>query len=132
MQQNKRPLMAIDPGITTGVVLRDDCGDFQGFEITTYAEMSQAIADHAPEIIIIENFIVRQGKPSLYHPSIRMIGVVEYLCGLAGIEFVVQSPSILQSSKYRSHYGPLQHKSPHVGSALQHLLYYIGKHEVDV
>ena len=116
-------VMAIDPGVTTGIAIYTN-GDFHGCEVTSYAEVAELIKERAPNTVVIENFIVRKGKPGLYHPSIRMIGVVDFICIKRGIKFVIQSPSILPMMKNEI---PDSLKSPHVRSAASHLIYYLKK-----
>jgi len=116
-------IIGIDPGVTTGVAIYQN-GSLRGGEITSYREIADLLESERPEIVVIEDFYIRRGKPSIYHPSIRMIGVVEYLCQELEIKFIIQSPSILTAMRWIL---PRGTGSPHVKAAMCHLLYHLKK-----
>ena len=116
-------IMGVDPGVTTGIAIYID-DDYHGWEMRSYQDAVELINIYQPEVIVIENFLVRHGKPSIYHPSIRMIGVMEYICQERDIKYVIQSPSILKAILPIV---PDTIKSPHIRSATAHIIYYLSK-----
>ena len=114
--------MGIDPGVTTGVaVMQDDILIFEA-EAGTAWKVIDWIKSFNPEVVVIENFFIRRGKPCRYHEPIKMIGVVEYYCDEFKIKHVLQSPSILVTMK---RWVPKNIKSPHTKSAIAHLMYHL-------
>jgi predicted RNase H-like nuclease (RuvC/YqgF family) len=113
-------IFGIDPGVTTGLAVVEDGVFVEGRESMTYDGVIDWLTKLQPDTVAIEDFQIRPGKPCLYHPSIRMIGVVEYACQRMELNFRIQSPSILKimlaNTKGIS-------KSPHIRSAAAHALY---------
>jgi len=117
-------VVGVDPGVTTGLCAYVD-GEFAGGEeATTYGQVEKFISLWQPYTIVIEDFVLRRGRACEYHAPIRMIGVVEYICGLRGIPMVVQSPSILGMTR---HLVQGVHRSEHVRSACAHVVYHLSR-----
>lgn len=119
-------VVGVDPGVTTGLCAYVD-GEFAGGEeATTYGQVEEFISLWQPYTIVIEDFVLRRGRACEYHVPIRMIGVVEYICGLRGIPMVVQSPSILGMAR---HLVQGVHRSEHVRSACAHVVYHLSRRQ---
>lgn len=120
-------ILGIDPGKTTGVALIRNGNFIRGEETRGYQETISWIFDEHPDVVVIEDFQIRPRKPSLYHPSIRMIGVVEYVCQMCQTPMIIQSPSILRLTLNAARG---LSKSPHICSAAAHAMYYWRKHGI--
>ena len=116
-------IVGVDPGVSTGLAtFSEDC--FIGGEVgMSYDDIEKYIISERPDIVIVEDYIARKG-PNTYHPPIRVIGVVEWICNRNHIPMVIQSPSILRFTLDRVKH---LHKSPHVRSASAHVVYYLSK-----
>jgi len=118
-------VVGVDPGRVTGLCAFED-GEFrEGVEAKSYDEVVSFIHRLDPDVVVIEDFRVRRGQPSDYHPSIRMIGVVDFLCQRRRTPMVVQSPSILRMTLGDQ---IVLHRSRHVRAAAAHVSYYTRKH----
>lgn len=121
--------MGIDPGETTGVaVMQENILIFEAEAGTTW-KVIDWIESFNPEVVVVENFFIRRGRPCNYHAAIKMIGVIEYFCDELKIKHVLQSPSILTIMK---RWVPGSIKSPHTKSAIAHLMYYLKLQHIEV
>ena len=117
-------VVGVDPGRVTGMCAFEDGRFVEGAETRSYDGVVKFILDFRADVVVIEDFRVRRGQPSDYHPSIRTIGVVEYVCQCNGIPLIIQSPSILRFT-LEAQKG--LHRSRHVKSAAAHVSYYLKK-----
>jgi hypothetical protein len=115
-------IVGVDPGVTTGLCLFVNGAFIKGREARGYLDVETFIGSADPKVVVIEDFRINRSRPAEYHAPIRMIGVVEYLCGQRGISMVLQSPSILRLSL--PHVEGI-HRSRHVRSACAHVFYFL-------
>ena len=121
-------IVGVDPGVTTGLcclILGQDGGiKSVGKEARSTKEVLDFIRGASPDALVAEDFII--GKHSAeYKAPLKLIGVLEYFCQESGIEFVIQSPSILYGMRNLSEIEFTS--SPHIKSACMHALYYAKK-----
>ncbi len=123
-------IIGIDPGVTTGIAVIQDGILVYENEAGSTVEVMDLIRYFQPNIIVMEDFFVRRGKPCEYKAPIKMIGVVEYYCSQKEILFVPQSPSVLTLMLQKVPKTLL--KSPHTRSAVAHLMYYLKIQSLEV
>jgi len=116
-------IVGVDPGVSTGLACFSSGYFIDGSVGMNYDEIEEYILSREPDIVVVEDYIARKG-PNTYHPPIRVIGVVEWICSRNHIPMVIQSPSILRFTLDRVKH---LHKSPHVRSASAHVVYYLSK-----
>lgn len=85
------PLMAIDPGGTSGLAFRASGGTwFTGLE-TEPEELYKLIALHKPDNIVIENFQAETISKYGLH-TVRIVGGVHALCTVLDIGYTLHAP----------------------------------------
>jgi len=117
-------VVGVDPGRTTGLCVFADGRFTEGREARTYTEVRDYIDYWWPDLTIVEDYKIRPHKGSDYHPPIRMIGAVDFMCEERRLRAMIQSPSAttLTIGMTRG-----MHKSRHVRSACAHVIYYLKK-----
>lgn len=114
-------IVGVDPGLTTGLCFYND-GELESMtEARSDVEVADYICACAPDVVVMENYIVGK-RPSRPKEPLMMIGAVSYMCQVEGIELVIQGPNIL-SRMMKMTKGI--HKSDHIRSACAHVMYYM-------
>lgn len=128
-----RSLLALDPGVTTGVAVW-----FQGWEPHRFdlqelptdrvwyflAGMGQVLR---PFTIVCENFLYRADQAHAELEGVKVIGIVEEWCRQNNVPLELQRPDQAKFfyTKDRLQKAGLWEKGkPHAMDALRHLLYY--------
>lgn len=114
-------IVGVDPGETTGLSAWQDGSLLHGQEARSPEEIVEFIWRYKPDQVVMEDFIVRP-RPSNVKPPVKIMGIVEYVCGILGIPVRLQSPSILRHMMPRA---DGLHRSDHVRSSCAHVIYFI-------
>lgn len=90
-------ILAIDPGLATGVVYGTPFSFINatyGFP-EVYEKLDLLISSGKFDTVVIENFLIsaQTGKKTQATWSLRIIGMVEYVCLRENVEMVLQTPS---------------------------------------
>lgn len=88
-------VMAIDPGITTGIAIVDLTGSIVGSCLnTSVIDVMGSIVSTKPDLVIIEDFVGAgpRSKESIF--VLKLIGMVLGVCFIEKIPYVVQVPQI--------------------------------------
>src|SRR5678815_3800284 len=85
-------LIAIDPGISTGVSIKTNDDTYIQLVITEPKKIWDLLLAHEPTVVAIENFasggiISKDGQA-----TIRLVGAVELACYIRNIRLVLQFP----------------------------------------
>lgn len=85
-------ILAIDPGISTGVAIKTARGEYLMLVVTEPVKLWDIIEAHKPGTIVVENFasgglISRDGQA-----TIRLVGAMELAAYITGASLVLQSP----------------------------------------
>lgn len=108
-------ILALDPGITTGVAIHKDGWDFNNdgpisypvsvtneylaLVVTEPTKLWDLVQAHQPQTIIVENFAAG-GLISTYgQATIRLVGAMELAAYITGADLVLQFPSEIHNSK---------------------------------
>lgn len=132
-----RYLLAIDPGLMTGVCLIDLIDPENPVKVWSkevtiqeFHDNIESLISHADTHVVIENFLitVETGKLTDAPWSLELIGVVRYLCYLAGKVLDLQTPSqkeFANNDKLRAvdfwHVG----EAGHANDSLRHAMIWI-------
>ncbi len=121
-------LIALDPGITTGIATIDTSADSIHIDQikVTHRELYSYISDFRPDEILYENFIYqRRNKVELY--PVEVIGIIKLYAQYYDIPLYVQSASqakgFITDEKIKA-LGLWKKGQVHGMDALRHLLYH--------
>lgn len=120
-------VIAFDPGITSGIAIRADTGEYLTAAIRETTKLWEIIDRHKPTVIVFENFasggiISKDGQATL-----RLIGAIEV------VAFKLDIPTVLQFPQERYPFMPQarvllklmgRKLVSHEVDALSHLLLY--------
>lgn len=119
-------ILAIDPGVSTGIAIRMDDGDFQTVTVRNKEDLYGYI--QAPvSVVVYETFQAQMISGYGLH-TVRLVGAIEALCWYLKIKAVSQMPQ--QRKAYASKATALLHTKKtykytvHEMDALSHLLAY--------
>lgn len=138
---SKRYLLAIDPGLATGVAIIDKLDPMEpkvilDEELQTssfYVRMEDVFTTHGDDLeVVIEDFHMLSGDKSEAPWSLNLIGVTEYFCWKYKVEMTKQSPGrkpFSTTAKMKRvgfwHVGD----DGHANDALKHaLIYHVDQH----
>jgi len=132
------PILAIDPGQTSGVAAFSECCLQWCTQIKTYevrasvGALLNLIAMAKPKTIIVEDYRVYKWRmkqhvgSSLVTP--RVIGAIEAISGLCGIPLVKQPPQVAKafcSDEKLKSWGYYVTGKPHARDAIRHGCYFL-------
>lgn len=140
-----KAILSIDPGDTTGWVFCVVKYDGRTMEIECVSqgevsfpnELEQVMEfQEAADVIIVEDYIIRQPHIGSRCIAIRVIGAVQYAvavstCGPLIVEFQQPSEKNAATDERLSLMG-LKYSSPHVRDALRHVFVYILKAQREI
>lgn len=141
MSRSQQPkyLLAIDPGLATGVAFIDiedpmDPIIIGSWELTPeefYQRVEEIISDHGSNVlVVIERYIITEatGKKSAQPWSLELIGVTRKECWKYGARLVLQKPSEKEfATPEKLRYVGLWHVGGdgHANDAFRHALIYL-------
>jgi len=120
-------LLAVDPGISSGYALYD--GNKLEFGVVELWHGLDALIDRfKPDVVIVENFrLFPHMAKSLANNTfltVRVIGVVQYICELRGIKLIEQEPSVKMGYPIRKP----REMAEHAKDSVQHIIHYLMQH----
>lgn len=121
-------VVGVDPGDNIGIfsMKTDPRGEFtQWRETTSITCAVDYIFEPVPQVVVVENYIVRPHRPQNATQALKTIGVVEYLCNGRGIPMIMQQPSI--PDRYKDQAKERVASGRHARSACAHVLYYLDR-----
>lgn len=116
--------MAIDPGPHCGLAVRLPTGQATTMMIyNDWPQVVKFIREFEPEVVVIERFATAGRISADGLETVAIVGRIEGVCHLLGIEFVKMTP--MQRKAWESEAKAMKiTKGPHELDALMHLLSY--------
>lgn len=127
------PILALDPGGTTGYAAFTMYEILDASEVVGDAATMEALIKHfSPSIVVIEEYRIYPGKAKTHiHsdvPTARLIGAIEYICQKLGIPVVKQGAGMAKgfcdNDKLRA-WGMYKVGYGHARDAIRHGAYYL-------
>lgn len=82
-------IIAIDPGITSGVAIKDDAGNYATYEYSPYQKVWQLLTTYRWDAIVCENFVaVDISRYGII--TVRIVGGIECYATLNNIPLTIQ------------------------------------------
>ena len=119
-------ILAFDPGETTGwcYLDTDRSETLSQGEFPTYTGLCGVLAKTAPDLVIIERFLLYpwSAKRLKWNKlvAVQVIGVIKFLCEEQLIPYILRNASVAKSVQLRQ---PLESK--HATDAFRHILAYL-------
>lgn len=123
-------LLALDPGETTGYCVADYNGVIkEAGQFPAATRLDHILMIYKPKVTVMESFRVRVVAAVIGStvPTLKIIGVMEYLCAQRGSNVVWQQPSqkaFFDNGRLKR-LGLYRKAEPHATDAIRHLFYYL-------
>ena len=130
------PVLAVDPGDTTGYCVFDNCQLTEAGQLGTKGALVEPIRDLIervqPSVVVAEEYRIYPDK-ALEHthsvvPTIKLIGALEYVCRQRGIPIYFQAAATAKgfgTDDKLEMWGFWQRGQQHARDAIRHAIHYI-------
>lgn len=131
-------IIALDPGVTTGVAINTELGDFLTtqwrFEVEPHLDIYEVLEILKPDLVLSEAFHFRQDKTGAVFTGVEYIGVIKYFCQRHNVQHIEITPGqgkgFWDNHKIKA-LGLWRPSAPHAMDAMRILLTHLMKTDSD-